>query len=47
METKRVISSITTETERQARWLAKLKAGTEVSFDPDSGRWVITYYEES
>lgn len=44
---RRVISSTFTETERQARWLAKLKANTEVSYDPVKDRWVVTYYEES
>lgn len=44
---KHVISSIFTETERQARWLANLKANTEVSYDPETKRWIITYYEES
>lgn len=44
---RRVISSVITETERQALWLAKLKAGTEVTFDKEHNRWIVTYYEES
>lgn len=49
METnRRVISSIITETKHQALWLASLKAGsTEVTFDIEHNRWVITYYEEA
>lgn len=44
---RKMISSTSTETERQARWLAGLKAGTEVKYDPESKRWIIEYYEES
>lgn len=44
---RKMICSTSTETERQARWLAGLKAGTEVKYDPESKRWVIEYYEES
>lgn len=47
MNDRKMISSTSTETERQARWLAGLKAGTEVKYDPESKRWVIEYYEES
>lgn len=44
---RKMISFISTETERQARWLAGLKAGTEVKYDPESKRWIVEYYEES
>lgn len=44
---RKMISFISTETERQARWLAGLKAGTEVKYDPETKRWIIEYYEES
>lgn len=47
MNNRKMISFISTETERQARWLAGLKAGTEVKYDPESKRWIIEYYEES
>lgn len=47
MNDRKMIGSTSTETERQARWLAGLKAGTEVKYDPESKRWVIEYYEES
>ena len=44
---RKMISFISTETERQARWIAKLKANTEVRYDPVMKRWIIEYYEES
>lgn len=44
---RKMISFISTETERQARWIAKLKANTEVRYDPEMKRWIIEYYEES
>ena len=44
---RKMITFISTETERQARWLAGLKAGTEVKYDPETKRWIIEYYEES
>lgn len=44
---RKMISFISTETERQARWLAGLKAGTEVKYDPETKRWIVEYYEES
>lgn len=44
---RKMISFISTETERQARWIAKLKANTEVRYDPETKRWIIEYYEES
>lgn len=48
METNRtIVSSVFTETERQALWLASLKANTEVVYDPDTQRWTINYYEEA
>lgn len=48
METnKKIVSSVFTETERQALWLASLKANTEVVYDPDTQKWTINYYEEA
>lgn len=44
---RKMISFISTETERQARWIAKLKANTEVRYDPEMKRWIVEYYEES
>ena len=44
---RKMIGFISTETERQARWIAKLKANTEVRYDPVMKRWIIEYYEES
>lgn len=48
METNRkIISSVFTETKRQALWLASLKANTEIVYDSNTQRWIINYYEEA
>lgn len=47
METNKIIGSVFTETERQALWLASLKANTKVVYEPSTGRYIVLYFEEA